>query len=159
MENPWGNIWRIVGGINIYGNTNNRGGRVYLCSDYNYTPDKINTYIDTGLTLPNSHDWISGFGYNSDTFDWAFIPVECYNGNSALPVGDDCWVVSNLNATNKVIMGGAWYFSNSCGLFAYGMDRAHDETTRARSARIMFIPSKNEIYYSNIQKWNNKMGV
>lgn len=159
MENPWGNIWRIVGGINVYGNTNLRGGQVYICGDYEYTPSSINNYIDTGLLLPNSHDWISGFGYVNSNLDWAYIPVECNNGNSALPVGDDCWVVSNLNSMNKVIMGGAWYFGNSCGLFSYGMDRNYQETTRARSARLMFIPTKNEIYQSNLQKWSNKMGV
>lgn len=159
MENPWGNIWRIIGGLNIFGDSTKHGGVPYICNTYNYTPSQNNGYTSIDFQIPNGIDWISGFGYSNSNLDWAFIPAECSNGNSALPVGDNCWAVSNLNTQNKAIIGGAWYFGDGCGLFCYGFDRHYEETTRARSARIMFIPTKNAIYDSNIQKWNNKMGV
>lgn len=158
MENPWGNIWRMIGGINVVGNNNNNGGMCYICSNYNYSTESTN-YKNIGFYLPATYDWISAFGNGNNELDWTFIPIECNNSNSALPVGDSIWTTANLNTTNMCMIGGAWSFNNYCGLFSYAFDKTINDYSRAYSARLMFVPEKGTIYNNNIQAWRTKMGV
>lgn len=160
MENPWGNIWRMIGGLNIVGNGYANGGMPYICTDFNYTPSFVgNNYEAVGFYLPAVFDWISGFGYNDSKYDWVFIPTECSGANSALPVGDNLWTLANLNSINMGMIGGVWSFGDSCGPFYYACDKAPSEAARAYSARLMYIPEKDEIYLANIAKWEEEMGV
>ena len=155
VENPWGNIWRMIGGLNVKGG--GYGGLLYVCPDFNYSAESDN-YIPLGFTLPSTSDWISAFAYTT-AIDWAFIPNECSGANSALPIGDSLWTTANLATNNIAMAGGAWSFSDSCGLFYYAFDRGANEYGYRYSARLMFIPTINSIYNSNISKWRTKMGV
>jgi len=150
FENPWGNIWRMVGGAQVQGisNTSN-GGK--LLKKVHGTNFNTGDFIDTGFRLPNSYDWISGFNYVSPDYDWLFIPCESSNANSALPVGDNFWTTPNNRQSNKVIVGGAWSFGDVCGPFCYAFDTREDAYSYACSARLMFIPDKTQSYYSYIK--------
>lgn len=161
VENPWGNIWHMIGGLNIVGiNSETSGGIPYICTDFNYNQSAIsNNYESIGFSLPATSDWISGFGYENSKYDWVFLPIECNNGNSVLPVGDNLWVQAQLNTINRASIGGVWSFGENCGPFYYAFDKAPTEANRATSARLMFIPEKNSIYNSNINKWRSHMGV
>lgn len=160
MENPWGNIWRMIGGLNIYGDRNNGGGKIYLCTNFNYTPTQIsNNYEEVGFCLPSIFDWISAFGYVNSTYDWIFIPIECNNGTSALPIGDNLWTTAELNGINMGMIGGVWSYGEGCGPFYYAFDKSPTEPSRAYSARLMYIPQKDTIYYNNIAEWESRMGV
>lgn len=154
IENPWGNIWRMIGGVLVNGNGSKQGGEVYVCTNFNYSTSINSNYAPLGFNLPAQYDWISAFGYNSN-LDWAFIPIECVNANSALPIGDNLWTTNNLNGTNMAMAGGAWSFGDSCGPFYYAFDKNIEESARAYSARLMFIPEKNAIYLANVQKFQN----
>ena len=153
IENPWGNIWRMIGGTLVYGTgSSTKGGTVYISPSFSYsTTINGSGYTPIGFNLPTHYDWISAFGYNPN-IDWAFIPVECTNANSALPVGDNLWVTNNLNGTNVAMAGGAWSFGDSCGPFYYAFDKGVSESARAYSARLMFIPPKNSVYLANLEK-------
>lgn len=159
MENPWGNIWHMVGGINIYGNGATGSGIPYVCSTFNYNTSLTSDYNSVGFCLPANYGWISAMGYGSETYDWVYIPAECNSANSALPVGDNLWATQNLNGINSIAIGGAWYANTYNGPFYYACDRNIDESSRSTfGARIMFIPTKNSIYNANITKWQQKMG-
>ena len=85
-ENPWGNIWKFVYGINIWGNGKMGGGQPYICTDFNFAESKnTGNYEAAGFTVTNANGYISAMGY-STTCDWLFIASECL-GNSSLPVG------------------------------------------------------------------------
>ena len=155
-ENPWGNIWRMVGGLNIIGDGSNRGGIPSICSNFDYSNDSNYSHIN--FTLPKIQDWISAFGYD-ENFDWVFLPIECSNANSALPIGDNLWITANLNGLNMSLIGGPWAYTDSCGPFYMAFDYRIGQYTRAQSARLMYIPEKNAIYDSNYQQWKNKLGV
>ena len=142
MENPWGNIWHMIGGAKIVGvGSRTYGGELML------DLDNSGTYIHTGILVPNKGDWISGFNYVAQ-YDWLFIPCEA-NGNSALPVGDNFWTTSGLNGTRMVMTGGVWSFGDACGPFCYAFDRAYDSASHSCGARIMFIPDPTKDYYLN----------
>ena len=158
MENPWGNIWRMIGGVNIVGNGYDNGGRPYLCQDFNYTTTTGDNYRYIGFMLPSIYDWVSGFGYNKPDYDWVFLPAECVGANSAVPIGDNLWTTASLNGTNTAMIGGAWSFGDNCGPFYYALEKNINSYARAYSARLMFIPTKNAIYTANYNDWKAKMG-
>jgi len=53
LENPWGNIWKMLGGVVIYGASGSNGGVPYICNDFNYTNAIQVNYSDAGFSLPN----------------------------------------------------------------------------------------------------------
>ena len=155
MENPWGNIWRMVGGAKVIGTNENNGGLPYFCSNTNYSSDNYNSI---GFKLPSSYGWISAMGYGNKDNDWIYMPIECSGANSATPVGDNLWTSPGLNGENIIIAGGCWSFEESNGPFFYACDRASDDSAqKSYGARPMFKPEKNGIYTANIAAWAAKM--
>ena len=161
MENPWGNIWNMLGGINVAGNGSQGGGVPYICTDFNYDINSIgNNYRSVGFCLPSNYGWVSAMGYGEADYDWVYMPAECANtANSALPVGDRLWTKTNLNGIVLVAVGGSWSAAENGGPFYYGCDQYSSESSQhAYGVKLMYIPTKNEIYTSNYQKWLNKVG-
>lgn len=160
MENPWGNIWHMIGGTNIHGSgASTASGIPYVCSTFNYSDQITADYHSVGFCLPASYSWISGMGYGDEEYDWIYMPAECNQANSALPVGDNLWATQGLNGINAVALGGGWYADSYNGPFYYGCDRSISQTSRTTyGAHIMFIPTKNTIYNNNIAKWQLKTG-
>ena len=148
IENPWGNIWRYIGDMKIVGNGNQNGGRPHIKTS--------NGYYDLTFQIPTTSGFSSGLVRLSNDYDWIFMPIEV-SGNSALPIGDQLWTSNKLNGTNSIVAGGRYDSGDEAGPFAYSCDRGIDSSSRAISARLMFIPDKNSTYESNITKWQNYM--
>ena len=157
VENPWGNIWHFIAGVNIYGQGRDDGGYPYICKNFNYNYTTIdNNYENVGFKLPSTHSWISAMGYGNNNYDWVLMPAECSSANSALPVGDSFWSYPSLNGTNCAIIGGTWESEDSAGPFYYGCDREMNYSKFSFGANLMFIPQKNSTYTTNINKWKAK---
>lgn len=147
MENPWGNLWRVIGNANVRGNSSTLGGVVYV-SD--------NSLI---INLPSaSAAWVSAMGYQDINYDWAYLPIECSSSaNSAVPVGDALWTTPSLNGTNLLAVGGSMNASDNAGPFHYSADMGINTNVRYFNGRIMYVPNKNSIYEANIAKWRAHM--
>lgn len=161
MENPWGNVWQMIGGINIKGDGQSQGGSPYICTDFNYSASTIeDNYEYIGFNLPAIYGWISALGYGAAKYDWVLLPIECgSNANSLLPVGDNLWTISGVNENKILAVGGTYEYKENNGMFYYAADR--DVETSARTnygARLMYIPTKNAIYQANINKWKALQG-
>ena len=155
-ENPWGNIWNMIGGLAASGNGTQDGGIVCICRNFNYSLASFSTNFESlNIMLPNGNDWISGMAYCSKGYDWVFIPIEATGANSSAPVGDTVWTTTKLNGTELALVGGMWYFGDEVGPYCYSFDRDYTFTARSYSARLMLIPEKNSIYSNNIQLWQN----
>lgn len=161
VENPWGNVWQMLNGILISGNTTSNGGIPYICKNGNYSYTSLtNDYESAGFSLPNNSGWISALGYGEKAYDWLLMPAEANNANSIIPIGDNGWFDSNLTGIRMVVHGGGWSFEESDGPFYYGCDKQPtDSTYKSYGARLMFIPTKNNIYTNNITKWQEKVMV
>ena len=150
MENPWGNMWRYVGDMKVIGSGNWQGGKVYININ--------NDDIDLNAQLSSSSGYASYFEKVNTPYDWMFIPIEV-DGNSALPIGDQVWTTDNLNGTNCIAIGGRYDSGDQAGPFAYMYDSAITFSSRSIGARLMFIPTKNNIYSANLSAWENYMDV
>lgn len=156
-ENFWGNIWKFVYGINIYGNGKMDGGQPYICSDFNFAENKNSgNYEGVGFTATNAGGYISAMGY-STICDWLFIASECL-GNSSLPIGDYHWVTTNLNDYRMTLLGSSWNHGSIAGAFSWSLSNNISSRGRTIGGRLVFIPTKDSTtYVTTIASWKEQM--
>lgn len=140
LENPWGNIWKVMEGINIYGNGNMSAGQPFICDDFNFADSKNNdNYIGAGFTITNANGFVSAMGYSSNC-DWLFIASESL-GNSSLPVGDYTFGSQNLNGYRIAQLGGRWDDGSSVGAFYLNSYSGNNIRNRTLSGRLLYVPT------------------
>lgn len=158
-ENFWGNLWKFVYGINIWGNGKMGGGQPYICSDFSFAESKNSgNYEPAGFIVTNANGYISAMGY-STACDWLFIASECL-GNSSLPVGDYTYVTTNLNDYRIAQLGGSWYAWDGAGGFYWALDSGVGVRFRAIGGRLVYIPTRDSATYTAaIEAWKQKMAA
>lgn len=158
-ENFWGNIWKFVYGINIWGNGKMGGGQPYICSDFSFAESKNSgNYEPAGFTVTNANGYISAMGY-STACDWLFIASECL-GNSSLPVGDYTYITVNLNGYRIALLGGNWANGSYAGGFYWDLNNGVGNRTRDIGGRLVYIPTRDSATYTAaIEAWKQKMAA
>ena len=156
-ENFWGNIWKFVYGINIWGNGKMGGGQPYICKDFNFMESKnADNYVGAGFTITNKLGYISAMGY-STSCDWLFIASET-DGNSSLPVGDYHWITANLNGYRIALLGGCWNYGADAGAFGWHLADGVGSRLRSFSGRLVYIPTRDSAEYTAaITSWKEQM--
>lgn len=157
-ENFWGNIWKFVYGINIWGNGKMGGGQPYICSDFSFAESKNSgNYEPAGFTVTNANGYISAMGY-STACDWLFIASECL-GNSSLPVGDYTYITVNLNGYRIALLGG-WSGGGYAGGFYWYLANGVGIRSRSIGGRLVYIPTRDSATYTAaIEAWKQKMAA
>ena len=158
-ENFWGNIWKFVYGINIWGNGKMGGGQPYICSDFSFAESKNSgNYEPAGFTVTNANGYISAMGY-STACDWLFIASECL-GNSSLPVGDYTYITVNLNGYRIAPLGGGWSSGGGAGGFYWALSNGVGLRIRHIGGRLVYIPTRDSATYTAaIEAWKQKMAA
>lgn len=158
-ENFWGNIWKFVYGINIWGNGKMGGGQPYICSDFSFAESKNSgNYEPAGFTVTNANGYISAMGY-STACDWLFIASECL-GNSSLPVGDYTYITVNLNGYRIARLGSGWGSWDDAGGFSWYLSNGVGARGRTVGGRLVYIPTRDSATYTAaIEAWKQKMAA
>ena len=134
-ENPFGNIWKWIDGINIY---NYGEGSVHI-ADHGFADNtKDVPYQDAGITIAGTNGYVSAFAYNED-FDWLFIASETV-GNDKLPVGDYFWQNKAASSWTVAALGGSWYNGSIAGGFDWHVYDASSNRSRAVGGRLLYVP-------------------
>lgn len=140
IENPWGNIWKLVYGVNIHGDGTQKSGVPYICTDFNFAESKNSeNYKSAGFTLSNTNGYISAMGYSREC-DWLFMPSEA-SGNSALPAGDYYYCTPNLNGYRIALLGGCWSDGGLAGGFFWRLAYGVGSRYRHIGGRLVYIPN------------------
>ena len=138
-ENPWGNIWKWVDGINIQNPSPfaaGQYGNVYV-ADHGFADGiSASPYEDTGIHPCYGEGYVSAFGYN-EKFDWLFIPTE-HSGNSSLPVGD--YMYNNQPGWRVARLGGSWFGGSAAGAFFWDLGSAASYRYRNVGGRLVYVP-------------------
>lgn len=156
-ENFWGNIWKFVYGISIWGNGKMDGGQPYICSDFNFAENKNSgNYEPAGFTVAPKEGYISAMGY-STKFDWLFIASETL-GNSSLPVGDYTYLTQNLNGYRIALLGGTWNSWSNAGAFYWYLYYGVGFRSRSIGGRLVYIPDRDsDAYTTAIASWKSQI--
>ena len=158
-ENFWGNIWKFVYGVNIWGNGSMGGGQPYVCNDFNFAESKNSgNYEGAGFTVTNAGGYISAMGYSTKC-DWLFIASETL-GNSSLPVGDYTWLTVNLNGYSIARLGGRWSSGGDAGAFYWSLNDGVGNRYRDIGGRLVYIPTRDSAAYTAaIASWKQQMAA
>ncbi len=129
IENPWGNIWEWIDGINFNGTT------PYICTTpANYADDTATNYTAAGVILPAS-GWITNIGV-SGTFPWSFLPTA--NGGSETTYIPD--YVSSSSGWLVLMVSGSYGDGSYAGLFYFYAGISSSGASTSIGARLLFHP-------------------
>ena len=141
VENPWGNIWKHIQGVNIWGDGTMGGGQPFVANNFTFNESKnSDNYEGVGFTLANASGYINAMGYGNEEFDWLMMPSEI-GGTSALPVGDYTYVTANLNGYRVALLGGGWNNGTNAGGFYWYCSYGVGTRYRAFGGRLLYVPS------------------
>jgi len=139
-ENEYGNIWKFVYGMNIWGNGTMDGGEPYVCLNPANFAESQNSgnYVGVGFTVANANGYINAFAYGDEEFDWMLMPNEVGSGaDSNLPIGDYLYLTANLNGYRIAQLGARWSNGVYAGL-CWRLDYGVGGRARSFSARLVF---------------------
>ena len=130
IENPYGNIWEWIDGVNF------SDGTVYVCTTpASYADDTTAGYTNAG-TKVQSNGFIKAIGLSSAA-PWAFFPTEV-GGSETIYIPD---YASYYSGWRVLMVGG--YYGNSAGyvgLFYFSADGASSGSYSSVGARLLFHP-------------------
>lgn len=137
IENPYGNIWKLVEGITMYGNGAMAGGMPYICDSTTFTENTTTGYTPAGFVVPKE-GYISAFGYANEDLDWLFVASET-NGSDSLPMGDYTYITKDLNGYHGGFIGGNWSSLSLAGCFFWRLNHSASRRNRAIGGRLCKI--------------------
>lgn len=135
MEDPFGNIWEFVDGLNVEA----KGKNIGYWANHSFADDTANApYQSLGFTIAKTNGYISAFGWSEDC-DWAFIAAETA-GDSSKPVGDYHYQNATYNGWFIALLGGRWIDGSNCGLCCWHVINASSYRSRGIGSRLVYIP-------------------
>ena len=143
MENPYGNIWKFVEGINIWGDSTMGGGQAYITDKTTFTESvRDGDYEAVGFSLPNVRSgYATALGYGKEKFDWLLIGSETAGGDSNFPIGDLFLCEPNLNAYGVACIGHSWTGGYAAGGFCWHLYYNPAVNVYTAGARLLYLPS------------------
>ena len=141
IENPWGNIWKHINGINIWGDGHMGSGQAYIADGLTYNESSHSgDYKPAGFTIANANGYVSAFGYGDEAYDWLFMPSETI-GNNLIPVGDYLSCTANLNGYRIALLGGTWNKGDYAGGFGWYCRSTPNTQFNDIGGRLLFVPT------------------
>ena len=130
IENPYGNIWEWIDGVNF------SDGTVYVCTTpASYADDTTAGYTNAG-TKVQSNGFIKAIGLSSAA-PWAFFPTEV-GGSETIYIPD---YASYDSGWRVLMVGGLYGFSTGyVGLFYFSAYNASSNSSSSVGARLLFHP-------------------
>lgn len=138
-ENPWGNIWGWVDGLNHYVNVTEGTDTVYI-ADHDFADDiGTDPYVEVNISPSMATGYVSAWCYDEE-HDWLFIAAEV-KGNSSLPVGDYFWQ-STSTGWRVAMLGAGWNGGLSAGPFYWHLYNASSYRLRYVGGRLVYRKRK-----------------
>lgn len=139
-ENVYGNIWKFVNGINIYGDGSNKGGIPYVSKNLNFAESKnTDNYEKVKYYVTNTNGYIKYFGYDEEK-DYLFFATDMISSSGDSAPKDYVYVSPNLNGYRVALLGGRWDDGAVAGLFYWSLGDGVSYRTRGIGCRLVFIP-------------------
>lgn len=138
-ENPWGNIWGWVDGLNHYVDVTEGTDTIYI-ADHDFVDNTGDApYEEVNISPSMSSGYVSAWCYDEE-HDWLFIAAEVA-GNSSLPVGDYFWQ-STSTGWRVARLGAHWTDGLAAGPFYWALIHASSGRYRDVGGRLVYRKRK-----------------
>ena len=140
IEDPWGNVWEFVDGMNIL----DEDRRTYITDDPKNFADNVfdGQYKAIGIPLPTDEAYWRNFAYSDDA-DWLLVPSET-GGEGTGPntyIPDYFYEKWGGWTDEKVaLVGGTWDVGDLAGMFRLFSCSSSFASDRFVGARLLHIP-------------------
>lgn len=133
IENPWGNVYEWIDGVNF------NSGTVYICTDISkYADNTSENYTDIGAETKSS-GYISATGYSS-TSPWSFYPTST-SGSETTYIPDRAEADAySFSIWYVLCVGGSWDIRSIAGLFCFSAINNSGKSDSNIGARLLFVP-------------------
>lgn len=113
IENPWGNVWQFVDGVNI------NDGQAWVCDDYTDYASNLfaSPYEELGYVNHDANGYTTDMGYDSDHPSVNF-PINV-GGNFSTYYGDYYYRNTGQRIT---FVGGSWHYGSTAGLSCWRLN-------------------------------------
>lgn len=139
-ENIYGNIWKFVNGINIYGDGSNKGGIPYISKSLNFAESKnTDNYEKVKYNITNTNGYVKYFGYDEEK-DYLFFATDVISSSDNSSPKDYTYISANLSGYRVALLGGSWADGTIAGLFYWYLDSGVSYRSRIIGCRLVFIP-------------------
>ena len=129
IENPYGNVFEFIDGINF------SGGTVYVClNPASYADDTAANYTNIGSKI-QSDGYITAIGVAA-AMPWAFFPTGV-RGSETTYISDYAYYNSGWRVLR---VGGGWSNRGYAGLFYFDASTTSSSTSSNVGARLLFHP-------------------
>lgn len=131
IENPWGNLWKFLDGINW------NSGTYYICTNQdNFADDTASNYIAMAFSGASctSGSYISQMGIDSDHMG-ILLPTQT-NGSSSTYYCDLIWLQSGWRV---LFVGGGWSHGLACG-FCFNFSGGSSVASSDIGSRLLYAP-------------------
>ena len=139
-ENPWGNLWKHLNGVNFYCASASEPAEIYIADDYDFSEAKKNgNYHSAGFRISAGNGFIKYMGYGGAAYDWLFLPGSV-GGTASAPVGDYGMMAQTGDGFRVIQYGGRWDFGTYAGPFCGNYQRKDTYYNRDFGCRLLFVP-------------------
>lgn len=139
-ENVYGNIWKFVNGINMYGDGSNKGGIPYVSKNLNFAESKnTDNYEKVKYYVTNTNGYIKYFGYDEEK-DYLFFVTDVISSTTGSVPKDYIYITANLSGYRVSLLGGYWTNGANAGLFCWNLSVGVSYRARHIGCRLVFIP-------------------
>lgn len=135
-ENPWGNIYKWVDGLTVWGDGSMGGGQAYIGSGFSPVESTLDGYSSMGFNLPGSGN-VKYFGYVAD-YDYAFVPITI-GGTSWSFTYDYLYTTSNLSGYRAARLGGTYSNGSGAGGFRWALPYAPNSSGSDCGGRLVYV--------------------
>ncbi len=127
IEDPWGNIWEWIDGINF----NDRA--TYICTDpANYADDTSSNYTAADVTL-TTDGWTKDLGM-STVFPWAYIPT-AVGGSETTYIPDYAYSGTGWRV---LMVGGIYSYGSHAGLWCFYGNSTSSSSYSSVGGRLLY---------------------
>lgn len=128
IEDPWGNVWEWIDGVNF------SDGTVYVCTTpSSYADDTATNYTSAG-TKVQSNGWIKDIGMSSN-MPWTFYPITV-GGSETTYISDYAYYGSGWRV---LMVGGNYNNGSNAGLFYFNANNTSSNTNSNVGARPLVL--------------------
>jgi len=136
VENPFGHIWKLLDGANVFHEAAGGNSKLYICNTpANFASDTASNYAYVG-NLPSTEGYVKTMAKDSRCIMYPSV----VGGSSSTYYCDYYYTPGLINAWKILLFGGSAFYEGNAGFGSERPDYSSSNATTTFGGRICYIP-------------------